>query len=243
MKQRPKPAYKRLSEVLRSRITDGAFDHREPLPPEVSIASEFNLSRHTVRQAFQDLVSEGLVYRVPRRGTFVTELAQRGRHMRAVGTIEEIMAWAGTTMEILQPLEIRADKEAAERLNLPSAEVGLLTTLRLNDGVAFAVNHIYLSPETAERLQAESLPEEGDGTVVGQLEPFIPRPIVAASQDIWAIPAPANIAKSIGGKPDEPTLHIHRMFFDSDDEPVELAVSYYNPKLYSYSIRLRRTAS
>lgn len=241
MKQRPKSAYKRLSEVLRSKIENGSFDYREPLPPEVSIAEEYDLSRHTVRQAFQDLVAEGLVYRVPRRGTFITDLAQRGRHMRAVGTIEEIMAWAGTTMEILLPLEIREDKEAAERLKLPSDEVGFLTTLRLNDGVSFAVNHIYLPPEIAERLMAESLPEEGQGTVVGQLEPFIPHPIVAASQDITAMPAPAHIAKCIGCKRGEPVLHIDRVFFDSDDEVAEIAVSYYNPKLYSYSIRLRRT--
>jgi DNA-binding GntR family transcriptional regulator len=153
------------------------------------------------------------------------------------------MAWVGTKMEILQPLEIRAEKEAADRLNLPSEEVGFLTTLRLNNGVPFAVSHIYLPPETAKRLEAESLPKEGEGTVVGQLEPFIYRPVVEASQDITAIPASANVAELIDCQPGEPILHIHRIFLDSDGKPVELAISNYNSRRFSYSIKLRRKAS
>ena len=35
-------------------------------------------------------------------------------------------------------------------------------------------------------------------------------------------------------------LRIDRLYFDAEDTPVELAVSYFDPEHYSYRVKLRR---
>ncbi len=155
---REQAAYRRLSAELRSAIEEGRFGEGGQLPTEAELGEEYGVSRHTVRQAFQDLVADGLVYRVPGRGTFVTGLSKSGRYLRLMGTLEEIMAWTGTEMEVLAPVELREKPDAAARLELPSEEVATLVVRRLYEGVPFVVTHIYLPPEVGKRMRAEGLP-------------------------------------------------------------------------------------
>ena len=69
------PAYQALREQLRSEIAAGQYRDGTRLPTESELVARHGLSRQTVRRAFQDLVAEGVVYRVPGRGTYATNRA------------------------------------------------------------------------------------------------------------------------------------------------------------------------
>ena len=58
-----------------------------------------------------------------------------------------------------------------------------------------------------------------------------------AEQDRYA---PAFAARHLGCDTGEPLLRIDRLYFDAEDAPVELAVSYFDPEHYSYRVKLRR---
>ena len=58
---------------FRERILDGRLPEGTRLPTELALAAEHQISRDTVRQALALLVDEGLLERVPRRGTFVKQ--------------------------------------------------------------------------------------------------------------------------------------------------------------------------
>jgi GntR family transcriptional regulator len=67
----PVPKYFQLREILLDLVEDAALPVDAPIPSERELCQRFGLSRMTVRQAVDHLVSEGRLYRVPGKGTFV----------------------------------------------------------------------------------------------------------------------------------------------------------------------------
>lgn len=241
-KSRGTPIYKLLYQELRTALENGEFRDGRRVPTEVELCRQYGVSRHTVRQAFQDLVVEGLVYRVPGRGTFATSLSEHGRYLRSIGAIEDLMEWADTEVELLRPIYVEEDEKIAQLLGLPAPEVTVLEMRRYHDGLPFALTRVYLDPELGMRLAeknmfAQSVP---NATVIAAIEPLLSHPVAGASQELTAEPAPAELADILGCPPREPSLRVQRLYFDTREVPIELAVSYYHPERYSYRIELRR---
>jgi len=79
------------------------------------------------------LTSEGLIYRVPGRGTYPVD--QADRYLRHFGSIEDLMSLSvDTDCEIISPLQRRVDLAAASRLRLASDDVYSVTFVRRHDG-------------------------------------------------------------------------------------------------------------
>lgn len=53
--------FQRVSDELRSRMTDGTYPLRSFLPSQRDLAEEFEVSRDTVQRALRDLVDEGWI--------------------------------------------------------------------------------------------------------------------------------------------------------------------------------------
>jgi GntR family transcriptional regulator len=237
----PTHAYQRLEEDLRMALFDGRFKVGERMPTEAELAEMYGVHRQTVRRAFHDLVADGLVARIPGRGTFPTNFATRGHYVRSIGNIEDLQAFVGTDMELLQQIELRSDAEAAGRLGLQSKVIAAIALRRLYEGVPFGFTHVYLPPNLGLRLaESELLPPKGPGTVIGALAKLIPESIAGANQIITAVPVPADIAPHIDYEADQPCLRTERTYFDTTGTPIEVALSYYNPNHYAYRLQMRR---
>jgi GntR family transcriptional regulator of arabinose operon len=67
----PRPLYLQLADDLRRQIENGTLKPGDQVMPELALAQHHSVARGTVRQALQLLVSQGLLRRKRRMGTFV----------------------------------------------------------------------------------------------------------------------------------------------------------------------------
>ena len=136
-------AYSVVAERLRREIAEQRYPRGVALPTEAELCEAHGVSRQTVRRAFQDLVAEGLVYRIPGRGTFVID--SQGKYIRSSGSIDELMALSlDTDLDILDPPSVGIDIEAAGRLHLDTDDVVTMRFRRLHHGRPYCVTTAHL---------------------------------------------------------------------------------------------------
>jgi DNA-binding GntR family transcriptional regulator len=237
-------AYRALADSIRREIRSGQYVGGRKLPTEEQLAARHSVSRQTVRRAMQDLVSEGIIYRVAGRGTY--PVAEEDRYVRQFGSVEELMALSvDTECEIVSPLQRRIDVANAGRLQLASDELYALALIRLHGGVPFCFTSVFLPPRIAALVSdVPDLTVSGRRsrvTVIGLIDARMSRAIAAAEQSITATGAPSFAAERLPCQPGQPVLRIDRQYRDEAGRPVELAVSYFDPEHYSYRVRLRRS--
>lgn len=65
--------YSKVKQVIKSRILDGTYVSHQKISSENELMKEFEVSRHTIRVAIGELVSEGWLYREQGAGTFCAD--------------------------------------------------------------------------------------------------------------------------------------------------------------------------
>ena len=114
------PLYHQLKELLTERIEGGLWEPGYQLPAENELASEFGVSRATVRQAMQFLESQGLVERMQGRGTFVGR-PKVAHNLLSLGTAE-MLGPAVPEMRIIHAAREDAPPSIAAHLGLDKGE-------------------------------------------------------------------------------------------------------------------------
>jgi len=115
-----------LAASLRDAILRGEFARGIQLPTEAELAVTNSVSQQTVRRAMQELVYEGLVFRVPGRGTYAVE--ESDRYLRHVGSVEDLMSLSlDTECEIVGLIDGRLERrirDAEQVVTAVAAERG-----------------------------------------------------------------------------------------------------------------------
>ena len=239
-RDRQKPSYRVLADALRRDIEAGVYAEGRRMPTEAALQAEHKVSRHTVREALQQLLQDGLIYRVQGSGTYVSGRHEPGRYQKTIGSLDEIIVWPDTEMEVLEPFHVEIEPSIAARLELGYIEVARALVRRHYEGEPFVLTRHYVAPELGKQLRQRGIPSRGEGTVIGSAEPLLPRRIAGARQNITAMNAPPNEAELIGCEPGDAILLIERLYYDTAGKFVEFTASHFNPRRYSYQTELRR---
>jgi hypothetical protein len=149
-------AYRQVASGLRQAIAAGRYPAGQRLPTEAELVSATGLSRQTVRRAFQELVTDGAIYRVRGRGTFA--VPGDGKYLRSFGSVDDLMALSlDTEMQVVEPLHVLASLESADRLQVEDDLVMTMSFLRLHEGAPFCYTRVHVPMELGRRLR--DLPE------------------------------------------------------------------------------------
>jgi DNA-binding GntR family transcriptional regulator len=239
------PAYRQLAAGLRQSVVAGRYPPGQRLPTEAELVASTGLSRQTVRRAFQELVSEGVIYRVRGRGTFA--VPGDGRYLRSFGSIDDLMALSlDTELRMVEPLHVLASVTVADTLRVPEDSVMAMSFLRLHDGVPFCHTRVHVPLEIGRRLrelpELRTLSEPGDRarfTVISLVDRVSDRQIHNAVQNATAVAADPDTARRLGCPAGVPVLRIERLYCDRDLVPLELAINHFHPDRYSYRLQMR----
>jgi GntR family histidine utilization transcriptional repressor len=115
----PEPLYQQVKQFVVEGIRAGEWGNDKRLPSENYLVERLNVSRMTVHRALRELKSEGVIVRVPGRGTFVSPEKPRSTLLEIQDIAEEIRSRGSAyrcRVEILK--ETRADRDIAAALGL-----------------------------------------------------------------------------------------------------------------------------
>ncbi|WP_430241341.1 phosphonate metabolism transcriptional regulator PhnF [Neorhizobium sp. DAR64861/K0K2] len=128
--------WRQIADRIRTAIANGDYDATGKVPPEISLAAECGVNRHTVRSALAALAQEGIVRAVQGRGTLIERkerlnfpISRRTRFSEGIG--DQAKEKEGL---LLAASEESATPDLASRLQLAvGAAVIRLETLRKAD--------------------------------------------------------------------------------------------------------------
>ena len=238
-------AYRQVAADLREAIAAGRYAGGQRLPTEAELVASTGLGRQTVRRAFQELVTEGVIYRVRGRGTFA--VPGEGKYLRSFGSIDDLMALSlDTELQVVEPLHVLASVEIAGQLQAGEDSVMTISFLRLHDGVPFCYTRVHVPLAIGRRLrelpELAGLAEPGSRarfTMISLVDRVSDRRIDSAVQNATAAAASADVAHRLGCPPGLPVLRIDRLYRDRELTPLELAINHFHPDRYSYRLQLR----
>jgi GntR family transcriptional regulator len=226
------PRYYEIQQALRARIDRLGPD--EPLPSDAMLCQEFGVSRMTARNAVQKLVQEGLVYRVPGRGTFVARQAAHRQAGKIWSFSDEMRRRAKTPSSRLlkQSIEGPTPQETA-RLQLSGRDtVVVVRRLRLADGVPIALENATFPGDLADAIFESDL-ERGSLHATLVAAGRIP---TAGQATIRADTAEKAEAKLLGISPGAALLVERRLIADQNGRPLELTESRYVAERYAVDV-------
>src|SRR5699024_11706427 len=67
------PLYQQLKEIINRKIKRSEWKPDEKIYSENQLFEMFDVSRNTAKKAIEDLVQEGVLYRIQGKGTFVSQ--------------------------------------------------------------------------------------------------------------------------------------------------------------------------
>jgi DNA-binding LacI/PurR family transcriptional regulator len=122
------PIYKQLANLLRHAVKEGAFSDGK-VPAERELAQRYKISGRLASRAVDILVDEGLLYRIPRKGTYI--VGTEGLRRRAARPIiyvslpedyyELIQAGPDLTQHFITLLRLQAEKDGYDVMVMPDS--------------------------------------------------------------------------------------------------------------------------
>lgn len=235
----PVPMYHQLKQILLRSIENGEITAGGALPSEREIQERYGVSRITVRQAMNDLVSGGYIRRESGRGTFVLPRRVQDRSGKLGGLFEDLADQGfDVCTRILKHDRRRAPPDVAQKLGLNQGQrVLFVKRLIRGDDKPISVASGYFKVDrdvtfTVEELVSDSL------FVLLERKYGIHWP--TADKTLEAVGASEEEAKLLEIRPGTPVLLSKVIVYDAMGKPTAWFRAVYRSDSYKYRCTLNR---
>ncbi|GAB7066210.1 GntR family transcriptional regulator [Mycobacterium hodleri] len=217
--RRPRADQARLvADVLRHQIHAGGYP--DGLPTEGDLATDFFVSRNTVREALATLKDEGIIDRGPRTGTHVAIRKYDHGLDSLVGLKETFKGYGDIRNEVRAAMTVAAPPAVANRLKLSPGEPAVFVErLRYLGDLPLSLDMTYLAPDVGREVLEHSL-EVND--VFALIEQVTGQRLGEANLAVEAVPADPHSAALLQVPDGTPVLLLERLTHLDDGRPVDL---------------------
>ena len=207
-----------MADVLRQQIHTGAYPGG--LPAEHELATEFLVSRNTIREALTILKNEGLIDRGPKVGTHVAQRKYDHGLDALLGLKETFKHLGEVRNEVRAAMPVAAPPSVARRLALDAGESAVfIERLRYLGELPLSLDLTYLTPDIGNQILRHPL-ESND--LFALIEEVSGQRLGEASLALEAIPADAHSAATLQVPDGAPVLMLERLTSLGDGTPVDL---------------------
>jgi len=231
------PRHIQLTTLFRHRIEQGAWKTGQQIPPVDELAAEFGVARATIRQAMDQLETEGLIERFRAKGTFVRQ-APRERLWCEVETDWNGLLRSREGAEI----EILADEPAREAASVPQSIGRLAARYRhlrrrhSRKGQPFLLADVYLD----ERLSPKVTDADLRSKTALKLVAGIPGVRISdARQTLTIGAADVETAAMLNLPLNAPVAHVRRAAVDARGVLILVADGIYRGDVVRIDIKLK----
>jgi len=223
-KSSPIPLYHQLRTLLEGQIERGDWKPNDRIPPEDELASRYEVSKITVREALKLMSAAGLVRREQGRGTFVNapRLTQGPRQLTCF-TGEMKQSGLRAHSRVLEAEVINCGADLALRLGIePGDSVFRLKRVRFANDEAMGIQTAYLPLSLVPGIEAEELSSRSLYATLEQRYGLKP---AGARETHFAVGLEADDARQLGLEAGSPALAAERLTRLADGRPLEYVVS------------------
>lgn len=237
MKEKAK--YILVEEYIKDLISDGKLKNGDQLETEFQLAEKFNVSRLTVNKAISRLATEGIIERIPGKGSFVKQ-AMFFADYKTVGSFSRYMATQNRVADSkLIEYKIYDSKDIpmiANYLELDNDEkIQYFVRVRFADHVPIAIITSY--------IPAKLVPSFDVSVLSGSLYDFYDQlnlPRVKTKSKITAINSDEYLSNNLGIENNTALLKHDHITYTTNNVPLEYCIAIYIGSKYAYEIEETR---
>lgn len=228
-----------IRDWIADRIASGEFASGAQLPSEHDIMELFQVSRVTVRQAFDQLRALGMIEARRGKGYFVNRLLATAQ-LERLQSFGEMMAPLGvpTHSDVINLREIIPDAATARELRVdPAASVLRMVRARIAGGTTVSLDESYLPLSIGRKLMLLDLARQ-DAFVL--MEKRLGIEIGYADLTFSVAAVPPTMAPLLPIAPDELVIRLKRLTFDSAGQPIMFEHIYARIDMLQFRVRTPR---
>lgn len=231
--------YDQIKDDLLSKIKDGTYPEGQTIPSELELAEMYGVSRPTIRQALQILVSDGYLEKRRRRGTVVTKPKVSQSFTMSISSFEDAMRLAGRLpkTKVLVFKRERANAEVEKLLELTRGQdVFKLVRLRYADDLPNVFVESYIPCTLYPGLDSFDF----NGSSLYAAMDTCGNPVMTARRRLEVIKADGAAAALLDVEAGDPLLLFHTVARDANGTAVEYSVATYRGESNSFELNVSR---
>lgn len=218
--------YLEVAKELKKRIQNNVYSRQEPLPDQEAFAQEFNVSRLTVKKAFDGLERQGLIYKQSGLGTFVAGDIPIKSNIDAPANaftgLQNQLGKNKVKSNILHFSVEFPDTQMQKNLSLkPNEPIYNIVRLRIYNDQPLIIEHTFMPVKLVPDLDEKILHSSIYNYIHQRLHlkfGHAYRKIRADKPDIYDI-------KYLNAKADDPMLALEQIIWLTNGQPIEYSIS------------------